>query len=430
MHLKKKLFVAKILTAVLLSGALLSSSSLLDAQSVQELRQNIQDRSTKIADLEKEIARYQAEMDKVSVQRMSLQNAIRNLDLSSKKLEADVELTENKIYNSEYKIRELELQIELQGQKMERNKEVIEMTLRKLNEAESESLLETMLASDDLMGFWDGLDSLERFKTSVRNNIEDLRKLREELSENKLVIQANVSHLEGLKTDLVSKYDAVEINKSEKDQLLAVTKNQEGEYQRILAEKKAKREAFLAELKAYESQLNFQIDKSKIPTSSPNTFVWPLDNVTITQYFGNTAFAQSGAYNGNGHNGIDMGTPIGTPVKSVLSGTVEAMGDTDTVCRNASYGKWILVRHNNGLSTLYAHLSGFAVGQGATVATGQVIGHSGNTGYSTGPHLHFTVYATEGVRVMQRPSAVCGGSYTMPVADLKAYLNPLDYLSR
>lgn len=430
MNLKKKLFVAKILTAIILTGALLSNSSFLDAQSVQELKQNIQDRSSKIADLEKEIARYQAEMNKVSAERASLQNAIRSLDLSSKKLEADVELTENKIYNSEYKIRELELQIELQGQKMERNREVIEVTLRKLNEAESESLLETMLANDDLMGFWEGLDSLERFKASVRNNIEDLQKLREELSENKLIIEANVGHLEGLKTDLVSKHDAVEINKSEKDQLLAVTKNQEGEYQRILSEKKAKREAFSAELKAFESQLNFQIDKSKIPTSSPNIFVWPLDNVVITQYFGNTAFAKSGAYNGNGHNGIDMGTPVGTPVKSVLSGTVEAMGDTDTVCRNASYGKWILVRHNNGLSTLYAHLSGFAVSQGATVGTGQVIGHSGNTGYSTGPHLHFTVYATEGVRVMQRPSAVCGGSYTMPVADLKAYLNPLDYLSR
>ncbi|HEY4508236.1 MAG TPA: M23 family metallopeptidase, partial [Candidatus Paceibacterota bacterium] len=109
-------------------------------------------------------------------------------------------------------------------------------------------------------------------------------------------------------------------------------------------------------------------------------------------------------------------------------GTVKGAGNTDTVCPGASYGKWVLIEHANGLSTLYAHLSLIKVSEGQEVATGETVGYSGETGYATGPHLHFTVYATQGVRIMNRKSAVCGGTYRMPIADLKAYLNPLKYL--
>ena len=128
-------------------------------------------------------------------------------------------------------------------------------------------------------------------------------------------------------------------------------------------------------------------------------------------------------YNGYGHNGVDFRASIGTPVKAALTGVVKGIGDTDQVCPGASYGRWILLEHFNGLSTLYAHLSLIKISEREPVATGAVIGYSGATGYATGPHLHFTVYATQGVQVANRQSKVCGGTYRMPIADPKAYLN-------
>jgi murein DD-endopeptidase MepM/ murein hydrolase activator NlpD len=87
-----------------------------------------------------------------------------------------------------------------------------------------------------------------------------------------------------------------------------------------------------------------------------------------------------------------------------------------------------MVKHSNGLSTLYAHLSLQSVKVGDEVDTGQLLGYSGNTGYSTGPHLHFGVYASQGVKVSYLPGSANCRNVLMPLADPKAYLNPLSFL--
>ena len=169
---------------------------------------------------------------------------------------------------------------------------------------------------------------------------------------------------------------------------------------------------------------------SKLPKYGSGVLKYPLTNPIITQYFGNTPFASQNpqVYNGSGHNGIDFGTRVGTPILSALEGTVLGTGNTDASCSGVSYGKWVLIKHPNGLTSLYAHLSSILVKEGDRLATSQKIGLSGNTGYSTGPHLHFTVYASDVVQITSYRSKVCGTNMTMPVAPRAGYLNPLTYL--
>jgi LysM repeat protein len=90
----------------------------------------------------------------------------------------------------------------------------------------------------------------------------------------------------------------------------------------------------------------------------------------------------------HGYNGIDMGAPVGTPVRAAAAGKVIVSKASGW---NGGYGQYIVVRHSNGAQTLYAHLSRNNVGVGAYVSQGQVIGGMGNTGKSTGSHLHFEV---------------------------------------
>jgi len=178
--------------------------------------------------------------------------------------------------------------------------------------------------------------------------------------------------------------------------------------------------------------LQFELDPNKLPPVGQGVLRWPLDHIRITQRFGRTA--DSGRlYTSGTHNGVDFGVSSGSNVYAALSGVIEGFGNTDQYPGCQSYGKWILIKHNNGLSSLYAHLSLTQVSVGQEVSTGQVIGYSGNTGYSTGPHLHLTVFASQGVQLMRlgdipgRPITRCSNA-TIPIAPRDAYLDPLVYL--
>ena len=111
----------------------------------------------------------------------------------------------------------------------------------------------------------------------------------------------------------------------------------------------------------------------------------PVDGARITSGFG-MRFHPILGYS-RMHKGIDFGVPVGTPVMAAGSGVVHKEG------RLGGYGNFIEVNHQNGYSTAYGHLSRFAPGihVGSRVRQGQVIAYSGNTGMSTGPHLHYEI---------------------------------------
>ena len=114
------------------------------------------------------------------------------------------------------------------------------------------------------------------------------------------------------------------------------------------------------------------------------------------------------------------------------SGVIFGQGNTDLVAGCYSYGRWIMVKHDNGLSTIYGHLSESEVTAGQRVERGDLIGYSGMTGYATGPHVHFGVYVSSAVKILKlgdetKRLTPCANAI-MPVAPLGAYLNPMDYL--
>ncbi|MFE3826435.1 peptidoglycan DD-metalloendopeptidase family protein [Streptomyces sp. NPDC059092] len=115
--------------------------------------------------------------------------------------------------------------------------------------------------------------------------------------------------------------------------------------------------------------------------SSASGFTLPVDGVGV----GTAYRAAGGSWSSGYHTGVDFVASTGTTVKAVGAGTVVTAGD------GGSYGNQIVIRHDNGMYSQYAHLSSLSVSAGQSVTPGQQIGLSGATGNVTGPHLHFEI---------------------------------------
>jgi murein DD-endopeptidase MepM/ murein hydrolase activator NlpD len=124
--------------------------------------------------------------------------------------------------------------------------------------------------------------------------------------------------------------------------------------------------------------------------------LWPCTG-PITQPFGPSAYGFEFPYVYQGvsyphfHTGVDVGVGLGTPISAAADGVVVLAGTNVVGGKVVGYGTYVVIAHGGGLYTLYGHLSRLEVAAGDHVRAGQVIGLSGSTGNSTGPHLHFEV---------------------------------------
>jgi murein DD-endopeptidase MepM/ murein hydrolase activator NlpD len=401
---------------------------------IERLQSQIRERNSRLGDIEKEIAQFEAELQKVGAERNTLQRAINQLELERKKVQAEIAATEQRINATDLELSRIVLEISEAEESIEQNRAAVAATIRELYQQESESLVAVLLSHEQLSDFWTTLDSLEVVRNTMTNRVAELTELRTVLVAKQTEAETRRTALAQLKNQYTDQNSVLINNRAEQSELLAATRSEEEAYQQLLRDKQTARDQIIREMRQFESQLQFILDPNTIPPPGTPVFQWPVQNVIITQLFGGTEFAarNAAAYGGRAyHPGVDFGAPRGTPILAPLGGVVRAVGNTDAVPGCFSWGKWSLIDHANGLSTMYAHQDVVSVTPGQRVATGEIIGYVGNTGFSTGPHLHFTIYARDGVSVRRfnEIRAVTGcGAATTPVAAIEAYIDPMLYL--
>jgi murein DD-endopeptidase MepM/ murein hydrolase activator NlpD len=402
------------------------------SQTADELKGNLDTLSQQIKALDEEIKAYNKKISQTQGEAKTLKQALAKLQERHMGLVKDIAYTKLRIAKAEENISFTKSKIQSTETTLERTKSALAESLRTLvhNESSIPRFVEALAPGAHISDAIDITKRTQDVATAINEKARALIDVKTTLSIQKASYEQHKNTLESLNATLNDQKELVDQTSKDKNSLLQETKNKETAYQKLLAERKKKKSDLEAEMLDVEAKLQTIVDASKLPKYGKGVLKYPLDNVIITQYFGNTPFASKNpqVYNGSGHNGIDFGTKVGTPILAAAAGVVMGTGDTDASCNGVSYGKWVLIKHNNGLSSLYAHLSIIQVKTGEVVTSRQKIGLSGNTGYSTGPHLHFTVYASDAVQVTNYKSKVCGTNMTMPIAPRAGYLNPLSYL--
>jgi len=426
--MKPRLFV---LALGVLVGVGLALNPPASADVTEDQQAQIDQQQQNIDSLKNEIAQLQIQLNNTTQQKQTLQNAVSALALQVKKLTASISLTNAQIAQKDKQISTLSGSIATTSDHIGIERQGMADTLRQLNITDNEPLFIAVLGGGTLSSFFDEAVELGSLRDDLDNKVQDLSHLKTNLVTSKNAAQQKRNDLAALQTQLNQQKQGLTIAQAEQKKLLNQTQDRESSYQQLIAQKQAQEKQFEQDLLNFEANLGLTTDSSTLPVVGSQPLQWPLDNVRVTQYFGNTPFATQNPqiYSGHGHTGIDLAAQPGTRVLAARSGVVLGTGNTDVTCPNASFGKWIFIKHDDGLSTLYAHLSVIGVNTGDSVVTGQAIGYSDTTGYATGPHLHFGVYATSGSEIASFASQSCKGkTYTMPVGDLSAYLNPLSYL--
>ena len=396
------------------------------ATSSDILKVKIEERNNQIKQLEAEISQYNIEITNTQGEAKTLQGTIKTLDLTKKKISTDINLTENKIEKTSLTINQIDSQIDKTQEQIENNKIAIGSAIKRAYYMEEDGFLPLILSKTNIGEVWTDVDNTRQISESIREKTKELGTLQRDMQSKQENLKGQKSQLVVLKQDLSGRKQAVELTAKEKADLLKQTKNKEQAFVALVKTKEQLKDQFEKEVFEYESQLNYLIDKGSYPKGKSGIFSWPLDNVYITQKFGKTVGAEK-LYTSGSHNGIDLRASIGTKVKNVLDGTVLGTGNTDIYPGCYSFGKWVFVQHDNGLSTIYGHLSVISAQKGQRLSTGDTIGFSGNTGYSTGPHLHISVYASQGVRIEKFVNSRGCKEATLPLADVRAYLDPLAY---
>jgi len=215
-------------------------------------------------------------------------------------------------------------------------------------------------------------------------------------------LQKERAAMEAMKADLESKQaqqaQVVKQIQDQKAQLQAM-RDQRAAHQQQIAAIEAQFQRQLADMQAQRAALQSQIAslvRESFRARSSGKWKWPIDGV-ITQGFGCTSYPfepyDPSCPSHHFHSGLDIATDYGTPVHAADGGIVHnfAMGCTWNPGALCGYGRYVVMVHAGGFTTLYGHLSGWAVAEGAQVDKDTVIGYEGSTGNSTGPHVHFEI---------------------------------------
>lgn len=362
--MRRKIIIILLLVMIISSNIAISlAATKSELQNKQnEINNEIQDTEKEIQEVKGEISETMKQIEALTSEIAVYENQIEDLDKQLNQLETSILETEEKLKIAEKKYAE--------------QKESFEQRIVAQYKAGETTYLDVLLGGGslwDMISNWKLVSDIAELDNKLLEKIEQNRI---EIEEAKKSLETNKQQVEIIRSNKEATANTLKNSQATKEQYVSKLSEEEKTLNKNLETLRSENKKIQNELAALENQYSSKIEN----LGGTGTFQKPVKTgvITATMYY-----PKSGSY----HGALDYGIPIGTPVYAAAEGVVLKAGDS-----GSGYGYYVCLQHANGLRTYYGHGNGkFYVSQGDVVARGQLIMLSGNSGRSTGPHLHFEV---------------------------------------
>lgn len=329
-------------------------------------------------ELQKEIDRLKAEAKDATAQKELL-------DKQNDMIRSELENAEEQIKQYEKLIEQTKAELALAEKEEEEQHELFCSRVRAMEENGTVSYWAVLFNASDFTDLLSTLDDVGEVMENDQRIFDEMREIRKSIEEKKATLEQCLVEAEAQRKLLEEKRKELQAKLDESTALIAKLSANKEEYLKLLKAEEAEANSIAAQIRKLEQQL------AASGNSKPGTkggYIWPVTtSKKISSPFGSRINPVTGR--SETHKGVDISRVF------YSSNVIAAKAGTVIISqKGSSYGNYVVVSHGTGNTTLYAHLSKRSVKVGDVVAQGDVLGVTGSTGNSTGPHLHFEI--TEG----------------------------------
>ena len=383
----KRFAAALMALAVICSAALLPqpAAALVTQADIDALKGDAKDLTAQRKALEEKLAALSDDKAEVMKKKELLDDQIAVQVSEIRNVESQISTYEDLIAQTQAELADAQQKEEIQY-------DLFCKRVRAMEEEGTVSYWSVLFKADSFTDLLDRLDAVNEVMDADQAVIDRLKALQDEISQKEAELQESKSGAEAARADLVSKKSALEKQRAEANQLIAQLAANESETEAEIDGMEEEEERIQREIQELSRKLAAQqAAAGQSNRSNPGGYIWPVDSRYITSTMGGRA--SPGGIGSTDHKGTDIGR-VGytSPIYAAKAGTVIVSQ------RSRSYGNYVVISHGSGNTTLYGHMSSRKVEVGQYVNQGDVIGITGSTGNSTGPHLHFEI-TENGVRV-------------------------------
>ena len=426
MRRNKKSFLSRFFILVLSGFFVVSIVSVRADSSITELsaaeEKALKEKQDRLDEIRDKIKAYNKIIDLKQRQGSTLQTQIESLEAQADKLELEVGQNQDRIGQLKNDIASLQARIDEKERIILSQRRLLTEMMRDASGTTETGLLRLVLEPSIEAGL-----SLKNEEWAAQTNsrlsalLAEIRATKQGIENEQALVLHKKSEADTLQEQLDKQTEYLESTKGSKASLLAKTQTEVKKYNSIVDQLEEERDAIENEIESLESSKIGELNLKDMPAFKKGLLDYPVSKVVFSQGYGKTSFAKTSKFYGKSgfHNGLDFSMPIGTKVLAAADGKIVATGNNGRY----AYGRWMAIDHGNGIVTMYGHLSAYVKSKGDTVKAGDTIARSGNTGNSTGPHLHFTVFSTKSFEIV--PSKSVASVKDIPVG---ATVNPKNYL--